>query len=75
MAQSSPIESQTGSSPPIDDLYTPKEVAILLKVSVSFVYNLIATTELPVVELGRSSKTKRITASDLKAYIQNNTRT
>lgn len=49
------------------DYLTPKEVAELLKLSLSMVYKLLREGDLPHVRIGRS---RRIRREDLEKYIQ-----
>ena len=55
---------------PLTPLLKVEQVARTLNVSLSFVYQLLASGEIPVVRFGRAC---RVRSEDLQAYIQKNT--
>jgi excisionase family DNA binding protein len=51
-------------------LYTPQEVAAILRCGKSNVYELIASNELAVIRIGAGKHGMRIKASDLDAFLE-----
>lgn len=52
-------------------LYRLTEAAELMSLSLSTIYNLIDSGDLPVVMVGTKGKTRRIAAADIEAYVDN----
>ena len=65
------MNKPTSTIPRSDDLvfFTVKEVAEIIRISCSTVYNLIKTDELNAVQIGRAVRVRK---SDLDEYIRNN---
>lgn len=55
---------------PYKPLYTAKQVAQILLINVSTVYELMNTGQLPYLILGKGNGTRKIRGSDLERFIE-----